>query len=97
MFIGKWKGVILENQAKLEDRAFSFDIYILGAIYSQQRNNELDTNSADGKRTRNKQKRDVFSTLRPFKLMLSSECDWQSESNFSNILRGLTCLHSDRR
>ena len=40
-------------------------------IYGQQRNNKLDTNCADEKRTRNKQKRDVFSTLKPFKLMLS--------------------------
>ena len=52
-------------------------IYIYMSIYSDESIYIyiLDTNSADEKRTRNKQKRDVFSTLRPFKLMLSSECD----------------------
>ena len=52
--------VIWDNLAKT--KLYINDVYI------------KDTNSADENRTRN-EKRDVFSTLRPFKIMLSSKCD----------------------
>ena len=53
------RGLFVCNLVLLRYFNLAIHIYIHN-IYWQQRNNKLDTNSADEKRTRNKQERDVY-------------------------------------